>query len=421
MLRAEADGIGEVAGIGAAAHGEGGGILAGHLVVGVDAGADGGAVGLDVERLGSIHILQLCALAQRSGDLCGQLFTVGAGGEAAVDGLHQLAVLHIDAAADDGQRAEGAVGAVDAKAGACGGAVQFAQCFQISALGIVAQAVIQQIIHHQTDGVHRALRHSGVAGLAPAAHPHAVPFRFQRDVGGVLQLADIGLDQCAGAIRHRVVGNTALKLCNDTVAHRADDLAAEVALFAVAHRELGIRGKAEHRSGVVFQIVLHIVHVGLLVVAHNGTDGVAQLVALLLEELQRVQSNDHRALIVRDAAAQQPAVLNAHLKGVCRPAVAHGHNVHMADGGQIFFRVRTGQLGIADVVFAVAGGKAHACCQFQRLVQRGPRACAEGCALLRGALYAVDGDQRCNVLQQLLLVFRNVCVNFLIQCLIHVL
>ena len=93
----------------------------------------------------------------------------------------------------------------------------------------------------------------------------------------------------------------------------------------------------------------------------------------------------------------------------------------MADGSQIFFRVCTGQFGIADVVFAVAGGKAHACCQLQRLVQRCPGAYAEGCALLRGALYAVDGDQRCNVLQQLLLVFRNVCVNFLIQCLIHVL
>ena len=295
------------------------------------------------------------------------------------------------------------------------------QCLQISALGVIAQAVVQQIIRYQTNGVHRALRHGGMAGLAPAAHPHAVPFRFQRDVGSVLQLADIGLDQSAGAVRHSVVGYTALKLCNDAVAHRADDLAAKVAFFAVAHRELGIRGKAEHRGGVVFQIVLHIVHVGLLVVAHDGTDGVAQLVTLLLEELQRVQSNDHRAFIIRDAASQQPAVLNAHLKGICRPAVAHGHNVHMADGSQIFFRVCTGQFGIADVVFAVAGGKAHACCQLQRLVQRCPGACAEGCALLRGALHAVDGDQRCNVLQQLLFVFRNVCVNFLIQCLIHVL
>ena len=293
------------------------------------------------------------------------------------------------------------------------------QCLQISALGIVAQAVVQQILHHQTNGVHRALRHGGVAGLAPAAHPHAVPFRFQRDVGGVLQLADIGLDQCAGAVRHRVVGNTALKLCNDAVAHRADDLAAEVAFFAVAHRELRIRGKAEHRGGVVLQIVLHIVHVGLLVVAHNGTDGVAQLVALLLEELQRVQGNDHRALIVRDAAAQQPAILNAHLKGVCRPAVAHGHNVHMADGGQIFFRVCTGQLGIADVVFAVAGGKAHACCQLQRLVQRGTGACAVGCALFRGTLHAVDGHQRGNVFQDLLFVRRNECVDLLVQSLMH--
>ena len=73
--RQEADSIGEVAGRGAAAHGEGGGILAGHLVVGVDAVAEGGAVGLDVERLGSIPILQLCAIAQRSSDLCCLLYT----------------------------------------------------------------------------------------------------------------------------------------------------------------------------------------------------------------------------------------------------------------------------------------------------------------------------------------------------------
>ena len=162
-------------------------------------------------------------------------------------------------------------------------------------------------------------------------------------------------------------------------------------------------------------------HVSLLVVADEGADGIAQGDALLFEELQGVQGGDHGAFVVSDTAADHPPVADLHLEGVFRPAVALRHHVHMADGSQILLGIGTGQLGVADMVLAVAGRKAHACGQLQRLVQRGPGACAEGCALLRGALYAVDGDQRCNVMQQLLLIFRNICVNFLIQCLIHVL
>ena len=158
---------------------------------------------------------------------------------------------------------------------------------------------------------------------------------------------------------------------------------------------------------------------GLLVGACQCADGVAQLIALLLEELQGIQGSHHGAFVVGNAAAQQPAVLNAHGEGVGRPAVAHGHHVHMADGRQILFRVLAGQLCIADVVFAVAGGKAHACSQLQRLVQCGAGACTIGCALLGGPLHAVDCHQCGDILQQLFLVLRNICVDFLIQCLIH--
>ena len=183
---------------------------------------------------------------------------------------------------------------------------------------------------------------------------------------------------------HGVVCHAALDLHDDTVTHRADDLGTEQALFAVAHREFRIRGEAEGRSGIVLQVVVHILHMGLFVVADQGADGIAQLIALLLEELQGVQSGHHGTLVVGNAAAQQPAVLNAHGEGVGRPAVAHGHHVHMADGRQILFRVLAGQLCVADVVFAVAGGKAHARSQLQRLVQRCTGACAEGCTLFRG-------------------------------------
>ena len=91
----------------------------------------------------------------------------------------------------------------------------------------------------------------------------------------------------------------------------------------------------------------------------------------------------------------------------------------MADGSQILLGIGTGQLGVADMVLAVAGRKAHACGQLQRLVQRGTGACAVGCALFRGTLHAVDGHQCSNILQELLFVRRDERVDLLIQGLLH--
>ena len=91
----------------------------------------------------------------------------------------------------------------------------------------------------------------------------------------------------------------------------------------------------------------------------------------------------------------------------------------MADGSQILFRLRAGQFCIADIIFTVAGRKAHALCQLQGLFQRSFRPRAKGCARLRLPLHTVDGHQSCNVRQDLLLVGRNECVDLLIQCLIH--
>ena len=58
VLGAEADGIGEVAGIGAAAHRKGLLALTGDVVVGVDERLDGRAVRVDVERHAAADILQ---------------------------------------------------------------------------------------------------------------------------------------------------------------------------------------------------------------------------------------------------------------------------------------------------------------------------------------------------------------------------
>ena len=298
--------------------------------------------------------------------------------------------------------------------------MQLAQRFQIPPLGLAAQAAVQQVVHHQADGVHGALGAGGVAGLAPAADADTAVFRLQGDVGGVLQAGHFGLDQGAGPVGDGVVGHAALKLQDLAAgAGRADQLAVEVALLAVADRELGVRGKAERRGLVVGQVVFHVLHAGLLVGAGQGADGVAQLDPHLLEELEGVQSSHHRPLVVHDAAAQDPAVLPAHLEGAGRPALPCGHHVHMADGRQVLVRVCAGQLGIADVALAVMGGKAHPAGQFQRLVQRGAGALPEGRALGGLCLHAVDGHQLCNVLQHLLLVGLYEGVYLLIQFLIH--
>src|SRR5699024_1298582 len=99
--------------------------------------------------------------------------SVGGGGVAAVHGLHHAALLHIHPPANDGQGTEGTVGGGNAQALTGGGAVQLVQNFQIAALGLIAQAVGQQIIRHQADGVHGALGDGCVARLAPAAHADA--------------------------------------------------------------------------------------------------------------------------------------------------------------------------------------------------------------------------------------------------------
>ena len=98
--------------------------------------------------------------------------------------------------------------------------MQLLDGFQIGALCIVAQTVVQQVVHHQTDGVDRALGHGGMAALAPAPDTHPIAFRLQRDVGGIFQLGDVSLYQCAGAVGDCIVGNAALKLLDLTVADR---------------------------------------------------------------------------------------------------------------------------------------------------------------------------------------------------------
>ena len=213
LFDAEANGIGEVARIGAAAHGEGLFALAGHLVIGIHQRADGRAAGFDIERLHGFHGLKATAvLGGKGADFGEHLFIGDAGGVADVDVLHKAATLQGNGAADARQWAKHIVAAGNAGAGAVRGREQHMYHFKRAVLTFAAQPVLQQIIHHQGDGVHGALRHRGVPADAVPCDAHkAAACGFYRHVLCAAQRRNVGLYQRAGLVGHHVAGHAALK------------------------------------------------------------------------------------------------------------------------------------------------------------------------------------------------------------------
>ena len=407
VLRAEADRKREMAGIGAAAHGEGLLVFAGDLVVGADQRLDGRAVGRDVEGHPAADVLQMGRAAADSGHGGGQPIRIGVGGEAAVKALAQRAVPQFDGAAHDGQRVKQAVVRRNAQGAAVGGGMQLLQHLQVGGLGGGADAAFQQAVYQQADGVDGALGHGRMAALAPAAQRHgavAVVLHGHALAGaeGVRRRAH----HAAGAVGHGVVGHAAGKV-QDRAAlkHRADDLAVEAALFAVADRELGVGGKAEGRHLKMLGIVVHVQHAGLLVGAQQRADGVAQGGAAVLQIFQRVQAQDAGAFVVGNAAAQQPAVPQADGVGVGVPAVALRHHVGVGDGGQKLLPPGDGAgLGPADVAAGVVGVQAQLGGDLQRFGQGVAGAGAEGRARFRFALHAGHGAQAGDIPQDIVTV-----------------
>ena len=223
---------------------------------------------------------------------------------------------------------------------------------------------------------------------------------------GLYQGAGGDLHSAGSTVRHGVVGHAALKSSDDTVQLGADDLAVEAALLAVADRELGIRGEAESGHGVMLGVVVHVVHVGLLVGAKQGADGVLQLHAAVFQILQRIQAQDAGAFVIGHAAAQQPAIPHADGVGVGVPAVALGHYIGVGDGGQELLAVSdSAGLSPADVAVGIVGGKAQLLGNFQCLGQRGLGAGAERGTGGSFALDTGNGHQTGDVPQDVVAVF----------------
>ena len=102
------------------------------------------------------------------------------------------------------------------------------------------------------------------------------PFGLQGDALAPGQRRDIRFYQAGRPVRHHIVGHAALKFQNVSVQLAAHQVAVEPALFAVAHRELGVRRTAKVRRGKVLEVVRHIRHAGLLVGAQQRAHTVAQ-------------------------------------------------------------------------------------------------------------------------------------------------
>ena len=400
MLRAKADGIREVTRIGTAAHGKGLFVFAGHIVVGGDQRLDGRAVRCNVERHAGRYILQRGSGATHLGHHFGQVLRGGGSRVAAVKALAQAAILHLDGAANDGQRVKHIVAGGNAQGAAVRGGVQGVQHLQISGLGRGADLAFQQAGNDQPNGVYGALRHGGVAAFAPAADDGgAVLTSFKGHALGLFQGAFRQADGAGCAVGHSVVGNAAHKINDYTVfQHGADQLAAKTAFFAVAYRELGVRGKAESGLLKVGGKIVYVVHVGFLIGTQQGSHGVLEGNAVVFQVFQGIQAQNAGAFVVGHAAAQQPAIPHAHGVGVSIPAVALGHNVGVGDGSQILLAVCNGAgLRPADVTFGVVGVQAKLCGNFQGFVQRSLGAFAKRCARLRRALNARHSHKAGNI------------------------
>ena len=270
------------------------------------------------------------------------------------------------------------VGALDAHAAAIRVVEQLLVQLEERALVGAAQAVLQQVVHDEADGVDTVIGQRGVRTLAGGLEPRAAGAGLGHDDAvGALQLVGVGIHDGVGQARHRVRGRAALEL-HDDARTRLDGLAHEhavvAALLAVAHGELRVGREQEGRVIVVQVVVGHVGHAGFLVRAEQEAHGVGELrgLALVLQvlpELHGVQRHDAGALVVQRAAADEVAVLARDLVGLEGPAGTGRHHVHVADDAQL--RVRgAGEVGEADVALGIVGCKAHAARQLERRSER---------------------------------------------------
>ena len=131
-------------------------------------------------------------------------------------------------------------------------------------------------------------------------------------------------------------------------------------LLPADQREVSIRAEAEQRSGIVCKIMLHILHPGFLVGPEECTDRITECNSLLLQEFQRIHTDNGRSFVINDTAAEDISFSVTHGKRVSFPTRAGRDNVHMGDGCKVSIPFPADK-GITDFVFTVACAEAEFC------------------------------------------------------------
>ena len=253
--------------------------------------------------------------------------------------------------------------------------------------------MVEQVAAQHADGVSRAGGKRRVTADAVRRDAReALACCLYLDAVRGLESCGVSAHDGRGKARDGVRGAAALDGGDDGAGHaagdgRGDERGAVQALLAAADRELGVWREEEVGLGIVGEVVLDVSHVRLLVGPEDHTQGVGQALARDLDalgkEAARVQRQHGRALVVDDAAAEQPAVAADHLVGVRVPARPLGHHVHVGDRGNLLVR-GTGKVRIAEVAVAVVGLQAADVGDTQGLVERLARTRAPGGVLLGG-------------------------------------
>ena len=396
MLRPEGHRIREVARVSAAADGIRLGVLARHVVVGIDAHLHRRIIQSHVERLRVALYRYLRRVSRRALDGAGDLRPAHIGRVAAVYCLEHMAVLDAYNAAHDGQRLKQAVIRRNVQRGARPVVIQQAHQLVEALLLGGCNAVIQNVVHEHSDRVDGSLRQRCMAADTGGREvPKLALFHSLNAPGGFKRF---GLDPRLGLVGHGVRREAALDVYN--VHHRqlGDHAAVVNALFAVAQREVRVRTEAEQRSGVICQIILDVLHAGLFVCAEQRADRIAQGYSLVLEILQRVEAEDARPLVVHDAAADYVPLALAHGERILSPAFADRHHIEVSYRSEVAIAV-SAEAGIADFALAVYRVEPQLAGDLKSLVKCLARAAAEGGVGLRLALDTVYRHKACYIAQ----------------------
>ena len=137
-----------------------------------------------------------------------------------------------------------------------------------------------------------------MASLAVRAHADkALTGLLEGDALAAGQLGGFRLHECTGQAGDGIGNGAAVKLDEPSADKRLGaELAVIDALLAADDREVGVGREAERGLGVAVQVVGHVTHARLLVVANDAAEGVRELLARLLnlaaEEVGRVEGED---------------------------------------------------------------------------------------------------------------------------------